>query len=169
MKTNLVSVQAVLVLCCMMLFSCRNAGNGGEANNEEKVETTNRAEQVQTVRYEVEFSKDMYDFFDMELVYTNAQGENVTTALTDKFHELVTPEVKIDSAVMKVTAKPKENMPQIDDTKVYKYEMKCNMVVDTDKTKGESHSSNNSMSLRGDKWKSFVSEEQVMVSKVAKL
>lgn len=169
MKVNFVSIRAVLVLCCLMLYSCHNAGNGGEAKNDEKVENTDNTASVQTVRYEVEFSKDMYDFFDMELIYTNAQGEHVTQNLTDNFQAVINPEVKIDSAMIKVTARPKENMPQIDDAKLYKYEMKCDMTVDTEKEKGKSYGRSNSMSIKGNKWKTFVAKEQVMVSEAAAL
>lgn len=169
MKMNIIKMPVVMALCCMALFSCNNVENGGDANDETKVESADEEASVQAVKYEVGFSQDLYDFFDMELVYTNAAGKNVTMKVTTDLNLTVTPEVKLDSAVMRVTAKPKENMPQIDENKLYRNDVKCCMTVDTDKQKGNSYNSNSTMAIKGDKWKTFVSEEKTMVSKVAEL
>lgn len=170
MKTKSMNVLTVGALCCMLLCACNhNTGNGG-AGSEGNVETADKTDSVQkTVKYNVNLSKDVYDFFDVELVYTDANGENVVRKVTDNIQLTVQPEAGVDSTVMKITTRPKKDMPVIDDTKVYKYNVNYSMTVDEGKNKGKNHGSNKSMSMKGDKWRNFVTEEQAVMSEVAKL
>lgn len=168
---NFVNVQAVVALCCMLLCSCNNrTGNGGEAGSDrKKIETASNTDSMQTVKYEVSFSKDVYDFFDVELVYTDAIGKNVVKNVTDDIQLTVKQESTIDSTVMRITAKPKNNIPNIDNTRLYKYDVNCSMIVNVGNNKAKNYVSNSSISIKGDKWKNFVAKERVVMSEVAGL
>lgn len=170
MKVNFVNVHTVVALCCMLLCSCNNnVGNGGEAGGDGSQVTAGKTDSVQTVKYDVNFGRDVYDFFDVEMVYTDVMGENVTRKITDNMQLTVKPGEMADSVMMRITARPKENMPDIDNARLYKWYVNCRMTVDAGKDMAKNYGSNSSMSMTGDKWRTFVAEERVVVSEVAEL
>ena len=159
------NVLTVVTLCCVLLCAC----NGGKAGSDGNMETTGKTDSVQTVKYNVNLSKDVYDFFDVELVYSDAKGENVVRKVTDNIQLTMRPETGVDSTVMRITIRPKKDMPDIDNTKLYKYNVNCSMTVDAGKNERKNYVRNESMSMRGDKWRNCVAKEQVVISEVAGL
>lgn len=166
MKKSFLKMPLVMALCGLVFFSCSETeDNMGAPGQGQQTETT---DSVQSISYEVGFSKDLYDFFDMELSYTNAQGEIVTERMTQDVQLTVTPTVRLDSVVLKVTGKPKENMPAINDTVLYKKDVRYEVAVYTSNSPSNGHASNNSMPIIGREWREYVSQERTLVSHVEK-
>lgn len=154
-----------MAVCGLMLFSCSEAEDEISGQGQQ----TETDDSVRTVTYEASFSQDLYDFFDMDLTYTNARGETVTERMTQDVQFTITPTVKLDSVVMKVIGTPKADMPEINDTAMYKKEEQCNIVV---KNKAQevirTATESSTKSLRGNIWKTWVSNEKSFVSEVIK-
>lgn len=160
MKMNFLKMPVAMAVCGLMLFSCSETEESAEIPGEgQQTETT---DSVRTVTYEASLSQDLYDFFDMDLTYTNARGETVTERMTQDVQFTITPTVKLDSVVMKVIGTPKADMPEINDTAMYKKELRYNMNVNSS-NKGFS---TDKQPFRGDKWGEYVSKERTLVSHV---
>lgn len=151
-------MPVAMAVCGLMLFSCSEAEDEIPGQGQQ----TETNDSIRTVTYEASFSQDLYDFFDMDLTYTNARGETVTERVTHDVQFTITPTVKLDSVVMKVTGTPKANMPEINDTAMYKKELRYNMNINS----SNNDSSADIQPFRGDKWREYVSRERTLVSHV---
>lgn len=84
------------------------------------------------IEYDVDLSRTWYDYFDIEVTYTDVTGQIITTPLTRDWE--YTKRVQLESApktlTMTVTAKPKSNDTAPVATQSVTFERDCSMSVE---------------------------------------
>lgn len=102
-----------MIACCVTFSACSSDEDDPEPT------PTNEPTTIKAT-YSVSLSDDWYKFFDIEVAYTTPAGVDTILLTEDWNFEMNIPySAKPNTFVCKVTAKPKANMPAIEDNATY--------------------------------------------------
>lgn len=116
------SLLKATVLCMAMMTCCVTFSACSSDENEPEIISTNELTTIEAT-YSVSLSEDWYRFFDIEVTYTSETGVKTILLTEDWNFDMKIPySAEPDEFVCHVTAKPKADMPAIDDNATYSLE-----------------------------------------------
>ena len=123
MKKFILSTALLLIaiLGTVSVCSCSNSDDDSDSTT-----PTNKRSYYQVI-YNVQLSATYYQFFDIEMKYTNKNGDEATITLTEnkKYSLEMEYKNKPSQLTCKITAKPKSNASTIEEGKNYIMEKNC--------------------------------------------
>lgn len=160
-KVNNLLLSFFAALSLVAFVSC--------SSDDEEESTT--SVKIVEITHSVNLSDDFYKFFDIEVQFTSSSN-NVTTKMATK-NDVVKLEFSPSSApkevLLNVTARPKNPMPDIDNSAKYTFEKNINLVVvgytSSKKDAYLFHYSSpvkNSQSFTGEKARQYVAKEHAL-------
>jgi hypothetical protein len=153
MKTKLIGTIAIILgmIMTMPLTSC------GEDNDEPDTPTA-ETNTYTRVHYVIRMAQTWYDYYDVEVTYTDVEGVSHTETINqDSQYDETVPTSKAGKKFdIDIVAKPKAEIPSINDTVTYSISKNCTMSVyryadssKTDPTVLYNNTSSNSKSVIG--------------------
>lgn len=113
------SLLKAIALCMVMMACCVPFSACSSDENEPEITSTDEITTVEAT-YSVSLSEDWYKFFDIEVTYTSETGVKTIFLTEDWNFDMQIPySAEPDEFVCQVTAKPKADMPAIDDNATY--------------------------------------------------
>jgi hypothetical protein len=155
-----------------------NSNNNSGSSSDNNSGSTTVANYNVFGHYNINLSQAFYDFYDITVSFTDADGQLFTTPFTENY-EWSTAAVSYDNApkeyYLVVTATPKANHPAIDETATYYMDATCslNLYKYTDAEKNDnlspyrtlSYTMASPFSVPGDKLADYLTKTRTFINK----
>lgn len=146
-----------------VITSCGQNKENTESNTtEETITKTDKT--IKKISYRLNLSETYFDFFEIVAEYTDKDGSTVSKTLTDNLDLSLETDGKFCEANIKVIAKPKNNIPEIDKEKIYDFKKSYYINIETIPNGSKDMGDSATLPVKGSKLNEFASKEHVLVS-----
>jgi hypothetical protein len=159
-----------IMLSVVLGLSMTSCGNDDEPDNDTNSSTA--SDHFVCLTYRVSLSQTWYDYFNIEVSYTDVLGKEHSEAISSDWTyqqlNIKSTEAGKDFAIS-VVAKPKSSDPTVEEGTAYKMSHDCSMLVETVDSNGNilkhnGYGSPSSMSVGGDAAIRYFSTEHTIFS-----